>query len=513
MIRPAVLIFLLFPAFAGSFSYLHGQEMLGVVNSNYSIVNGMLINPANASMNKHKLNINILAGDFFINSNYIFVNKKDYNFFKLFSLHPDDPKYMHIYDYPEYFYVDTVHYFDYFKNTESRRMYMNTRVAGPSVTLRIGPHAISLVTGFRNNFSGTRIPFDVANLIFRGQDFEPQHNITYDHGKFTFAALSWIEVGIGYAYSFSLSDEQRLDIGITAKGLLGTGGAYGIVKDVNYMVPNNDSIYFNRMNATVGLDLPMDYATNAIVLNPLIRGSGFGGDIGINYIYSGGYTPPALSSIAKNQELEEAYLFRIGISLLDAGWITFNKMVQVHEFNDVSNRLWSGLSTFETGSIQHFLRSASQNLLGDSTASLTSQTSFRIFLPTATSLQLDYNIGWNVFVNATFVQGIPLGSPSVRRPALLAITPRFETSLYEINLPVSLLDFRDPAIGLAFRIYGLVIGTEKLGTFLHLTDVKGLDLYFSLGFTLDPKGKPPRSGRSRGAPCEAYPDYRRYQKK
>ena len=317
---------------------------------------------------------------------------------------------------------------------------------------------------------------------------------------------------MGYSYTVYKDDLNEINAGITAKGLLCTGAAYGIVDNVTYMVPNTDSIYFYKMNATVGLDLPMNYADNSFpVFDPFVRGTGFSGDIGINYIYSGGYDPPETASSRNRPDPEQKYLFRMGLSLLDAGWIRLHKGVQVHEFNDVDNRLWSGLRNYHAGSVQNLLRSASYNLLGDSLASLTGITSFTTYLPTAASFQLDYYVGYNLFVNATVVQGIRLGKPSVRRPTLISITPRYETPIYEVSLPVSLVDFENPAIGLAVRIYSLVIGTEKLGTFLNLTDVKGIDFYFSLGINLNPKNNRWSFKGTREAPCDAYPDYRRYQ--
>jgi hypothetical protein len=256
----------------------------------------------------------------------------------------------------------------------------------------------------------------------------------------------------------------------------------------------------------------MDYTDNSFpVFNPFIRGTGFSGDIGVTYIFSGGYTPPEFSSSKNTSKPEEKYLFRAGLSLLDAGWLKLNKGVQFHEFNNVDNRLWSGLRDYHTTSIDQLLRSASYNLLGDSSASLTDRNAFSVYLPTAASFQLDYYVGYNVYVNATVVQGIRLGRPSVRRPTLISVTPRYETPIYEVSLPVSLVDLNSPAIGLAVRVYNLVIGTEKLGTFLNLTDVKGIDVYFSLGINLNPKNNHWSFKGGKGAPCEAYPNYRRYQ--
>jgi hypothetical protein len=487
--------------------------MLGVVNSNYSGVNGLMINPANYGASRNYVNVNLLAGDLFLVSNYIYINRKDYRFSHLFKVNTDDQKYMHIYDYSEFSYRDTVRYYDYKKSSVPKNFYFNTRIAGPSVMIPLGRHTISLITGWRNNMSIEKLPDNAANFIFRGQDFVPQHNITYNEANFNFTFLSWIELGISYSYALYKNPYHEIDAGITLKYLLGTGAGYGVVNNVSYMVPNTDSIYFYKMNATIGLDLPMDYSNFNLKFNPLVKGTGFSGDIGINYTYGGDYYLGKASSSNKNsdREPENTYLFRIGLSLLDVGWIRFNKQVQVHEFNNVDNRLWSGLRSFHATSIQELLRSASFHLLGDSMASLTSQNKFTMYLPTAGSVQADFNFGNNIFLNATYVQGFSIGKPAVKRETLLALTPRYETALYEINLPVSIVNFRYPAIGLAVRVYNLVVGTEKLGTFLNLTDVQGIDFYFSLGFNLRAKKIEWKTHKSRRGSCEAYPDYKRYQ--
>ena len=150
-------------------------------------------------------------------------------------------------------------------------------------------------------------------------------------------------------------------------------------------------------------------------------------------------------------------------------------------------------------------------MLGDSLASLTDQSDFRIWLPTALSAQFDYNFGHDLYVNATYVQGIRMGSPGVKRETLLAVTPRYETPDWEVNLPLSIVDFRHPAIGLAIRIFYLVIGTEKLGTFLNLTDISGIDLYFALNINLNPKAGKGGYSKGKGKGCESIREYKRYQ--
>jgi len=487
------------------------QEILGIVNGNYAGVNGSLMNPASMGNSGRFVSVNLLGGDFFICSNYLYVHRKDYGISKIFSVNTGDPAYRYIYPYDEFRFEDTVHYYDYKKNGSLRRMYANIRLLGPSVMLHAGRHAFSLVTGFRNNISMDKVTSNTANFMYRGMDFEPQHNIKYTEGPYQICLLSWMEEGLGYANTFMSTADHEMTAGAAVKYLLGTGAAWAALRNVTYHVPNSDSIVFEKLNCTFGFALPVNYAGGSgISMDPLIKGTGWSVDFGISWVRKAGLTS-ANASAGGDGEAGDDYRFRVGLSLLDLGKISFNKTVQVHEFRDVTNRIWPGLRNFHANSIQHFMRSASYHLLGDSLASLTGRTGFSVWLPAAVSLQGDYNFGNHLFANATFVQGIPVGTPRVRRATLLAVTPRYETRIWEVNFPLSLLDFRSPQIGLAFRIYSLTIGTEKLGTFLNVTDVQGLDFYFALGFNLSPGKKDWKSKGNRSGPCDSYENYDRYR--
>ena len=490
------------------FLQLSAQEMLGVMNSNFTGVVSAVINPANTANSGQVINFNLAAGDLFISSNYIYIHRKDYGFLKIFKVNIMDPQYLYVYDYPSTNYRDSLYYFDYFKNSKLRNFYFKGRIAGPSVMYHKGRHAFSFITGFRNNTSVVKLPSDLANFIYRGMQFLPQQSTTYSSpGVIRFTALSWGEIGLGYANNIHKDHHYELDAGLMVKALLGFGGGYGIIDNVTYMIPNIDSIYFYELNGSVGFSLPFNTANNSAAIDPLIKGKGLSIDIGISYIKFNQRSDRKKKTPVWLEGIKQDYLYKAGLSMIDMGMIRFNKLVQVHEYNNVNNVLWSGLRTFNPTSLQEILRSASYHLLGDSSASLTSQQKISICLPSAISAQFDYNFGNNLFVNATYVQGIRMGRVAVRRSALIAVTPRYETHYFEVNLPFSFYDYRDPQIGLVIRIFNLVIGTEKLGTFFHLTDLNGMDIYFAVGFNLVPKAASLSGG------CDTYENYKRYQKK
>ncbi len=71
---------------------------------------------------------------------------------------------------------------------------------------------------------------------------------------------------------------------------------------------------------------------------------------------------------------------------------------------------------------------------------------------------------------------------TLRRPAQLALIPRYETKNLEFSVPISLYEYKYLRIGLAARVGFFSIGTEKLGTYLGLGDITGLDFYASVRF-------------------------------
>ena len=61
------------------FSVAHSQEMLGIVNSNYAGSNGAMINPSSIVNSKLFMDINLISGNVFVQSNFLHMDSEDYN--------------------------------------------------------------------------------------------------------------------------------------------------------------------------------------------------------------------------------------------------------------------------------------------------------------------------------------------------------------------------------------------------------------------------------------------------
>ena len=111
-----------------------------------------------------------------------------------------------------------------------------------------------------------------------------------------------------------------------------------------------------------------------------------------------------------------------------------------------------------------------------------------IGLPTTISLQFEGNFIKDIYFAALWIQPIQFNAKQVRQPSQISIIPRFENSLFALSLPVSLLEYEYLSLGAAVRVGPLTVGTERLGVLLGVSDIDGVDIYFSLKFSLS-KGR------------------------
>lgn len=443
------------------------QEMLGLIGSNYSGIHSTLINPSGLSNSKYYLDINFLTLGVSVENNYVYLGKSDYKFSRFLSTNPQFPTYP----------PDNKSTFDYY-NTDLKKAYAYIRVMGPSVMLSYGDHAFGLTTGFRTVVSGRNIPYDIAKFGYSSLDFRPQHRINYkDYRNFDVAAMSWAEIGLSYAYVFKKFNRENWSAGISVKRLMGVAGGYANVDNIDYMLLNKDTAIVYNLNAEAGYSLPVDYQTNNYNRTPIFRGGGFGFDIGITYKK----TIKGQQNITYSEICAQPftpYRYRIGVSIIDIGRITFKKNAQKLLFNDVST-YWPDISNFNYQNIDSTVRELSQRFYGNPDELLQGNR-ISIGLPTALSVQVDVHYTGNWYINSTLIYPLKMSSASLMRPAQIALTPRFETDYFEVNLPLSLYEFERPRIGISARLGILTIGTDKLGGFFHFNDFTGLDFYFAV---------------------------------
>jgi len=471
-----------------------GQEMLGIVNSNFAGSNGIYINPSSIANDKLLYDINILTvGTFFQNNYFYLPQQQQASFIKVLSgayTFTNVPK-----PYGE----GERNVQSYYNDKSVKAINSNTRIVGPSAMFRVDDHSFVVHTGVRAVSSTTNLPYDIANFAYYTMDFSPQHNINYKRDNVDMASLAWWELGITYATVLKRKYSGHWSAGITVNKLFGYAAAYYTGDYMDYIVYYDTIINVKELDAELGMSLPMDYDNGEIdPYEDLNRGGGWSMDLGFTYQSrpNKGYRRK-LKNGAYNKRFED-YDFKIGVAILDLGYINMKQNAQLHNYDHVSNN-WINVNDFEYTTPNDELREVSEIFYGDPDASLQADQ-FVVYLPTALSLQFDYHYKNSWYLNATMVMPVKFTDPQLKRPTVMAVIPRYESRIFEVNIPFSLYNYKYVRLGLSVRVWDFTIGTEKLGGFFSRRDFTGYDVYFSYKINIT---ESKRSGRSATLPYRA----------
>jgi hypothetical protein len=345
----------------------------------------------------------------------------------------------------------------FFQTDLIKNGYGSFRLNGPSVMLNRGRHAFAITDAARTAISYKKI--DLGTTTYNGQEID----------EYKVAGLAWAEIGFSYAYVFKRIEKSVWSGGLTLKALGGAGGGYFANTGTGYTFSNSFSQNLGSLGGGMG------------------AGKGMGIDLGVTYEKK--VRPVNLLTFKKLcQQKFGDYVYRAGISIIDIGSIKFSNKANNSQFN-----------TNLTGHIPNSLIDSSYyELLGDSSIqqynSSSNKESFSMNLPAAVCLQFDYHYKKNWYFNGTFVQGLNFSNSFVRRPTMLAVTPRFEKRWFEANLPLSVSDMKYFRLGLSLRVWNFTIGTDNLLGSLGVGTHASFNIYTSLKINFA-KG---RCGRKKG---------------
>ncbi len=455
-----------------STSSVRAQEMFGLSLGNYSGVNSIIANPAMLTHQHNFVDVNIIGADIFVNNNFAYIPGADYNMWDAVRIKP----------LPAY---EDGNNFLYYKNEDLKSMATNVRVLGPSAMMQYGKHAFGFSTALRVFAAGTGVPWEMPVFGYEGMSYTPLQNIQFNDYNMDLQANVWGEIGLSYAYDAYHFLDNQVTVGISVKYLLGYSGAYGDISNVEYMVQNDSVINITNLDAEVGFALPIDYNNSDFPdSGPTFKGSGLGIDIGAVFVKRKNIDDKRWRRPCEQRY--EDYVYRIGVSILDIGRINYKNNAQLHTFENVGV-LWQNYDTVSFDNVNQVVGEMSNLFYGDPDASLKGN-SIKVGLPTALSVQADYHFKDNIFFGAYWIQPIRFNGHTMRRPAQVAIIPRYETKYVEFSLPISLYEYQYPRVGAALRLYFLTIGTERLGTWLGAGNLDGMDIYFSLKLGLE-KGR------------------------
>lgn len=446
--------------------------MLGVVFSTYSGVSSTMLNPAMMTGSKVYLDINLVSGSTFAKNDMFYAPPEANTIKGILTNDIDLSKGPFNFD----------RGYNYYGSPSDKHIAAIGRLMLPSVMLQNGKHAYAFTSGVRSYQTGNNIPYELPVMFFEGLGYEAYLGKEFDFNHFSITGMSWVELGLSYAYDFYYRGKDAMSFGVTVKGLLGLEGTYFKVDNLNMVIVDENTINFKNFDADFGYSLPLDYDNDELNLQPFVKGFGVGIDLGFLYTRRN-------SSMAYDGEDKlcakpyNDYIYKFGLSILDLGSIGFKQNTELQSFDNVGV-YWENFDTTQYAGVSGTLQNYSSAFYGDPAAAYRGDQ-IRIGTPATISVQFDYNFQNNLYIAAMWSHPLRFNLETVWRPSQLAVVPRYENRYFGVSIPIGIFDYQYPQVGFAVRLYSVTIGTEWLGPYLGNRDFTGLDIYFSMKINLN----------------------------
>jgi hypothetical protein len=459
---------------------LKAQEFAGAVD-NYSGSSSMWLNPSNISSSFVYADFGLATVDLSLGNNFLYLPSFGVPQYLFGGDLKAWPTYEGKQQKKEYYYL-------YYSNDKDKRVSQSLNITSPSfMTVLKNRHAIGFSIKQRVYTSARDVPWEIPVIITESIEYPDHQNIVYSSSGLNLSTLEWTEPAFAYSVTAYEKLGYKVDLGLSAKLLLGYSGVSAEFDSLRYEIKNDSTMYAYTIDGNIDISVPLDYDAEFDGLqgmwnmNPFYKGAGLGFDFGVtitrkkesNFSYQ--FSSPC-------DAFPVEYARKLGFSLLDVGAIRFKKNVLKTQIMGLHDMLISVPEIEEIQTINDML-SYFDSLSGDSFQ--TSQEQFTIGLPTAFSAQYDISLRPNFYVNAVWIQSIKLFTNSVQRASQLSITPRYETRNLGLALAFSLSDYRQFDVGFSGRFGPLTLGTTNLISFVGLGKTKGVCLYLSIRFKLE----------------------------
>ncbi len=470
------------------FTNTQAQTFLGLQHSNMSGIHQAGLNPANIADARHRIYINGLTFGAGFNNDYLKLSLP-YNLFDLFTKQSARSTPIN-----NNWFTENLN-----GKPKNLNLYAQFRTPGAMFKLTKG---LSVGFMFKNTFAFqvNDVAQPLARLGRYGIDSTKgttlysgpnQYKIgdKFEDNKFSINVNAWGEIAGTIAKTIINTETYCIKAGFTPKYLMGYATAYIKNNGVQFKLQGQDSIIFNQTDISYGYTNPTDLKN----INPQgflsekLRGGGFGYDAGITFEYNP-KTTEALTS-KKNR-----YLFRGGISLLDAGRISYknpSKNVSVYNGNTdkafvLDSNLSKAFSNGETEGLRYTDSVFRTIFTIDS-----SKKNIVTTMPTTLNFQFDYNVLKNFYVGVNWSQDLRGKLISgIRKPSYFMLIPRFESKLIEVSIPMGFMnDYRTGRIGAFLRIGPVFVGSDNLIGQIRSNNYYGADFYFGISTGIPSKKK------------------------
>ncbi|MDP1726115.1 MAG: DUF5723 family protein [Bacteroidota bacterium] len=359
-------------------------------------------------------------------------------------------------------------------------------IYGPSFLTNIGRHSFGIQTSFKAAESTVNLPKELATFLQKGLSTTELVHKTFSLNKVQAATIAYRDIAFNYSYNIYESYTSMQRLGITLQYLSGVNSM--IFQDnggTTWDVGSDSSLVMYRG------DFQYNYAAvNSKDFGTLMqkRGTGFGVDLGYIYVRKKTSRPtrttycPNIRGGGKVREYQ-TFKWKLGVAVMDIGSIYFDKETVANHYTNALGRLKDLDAEFYKG-VFALNRAFAAGLIQIGTKN-DLKTSYVHYLPTRVNLQFDYFYKNYWYFSLALSQRTPLSNNvTMLAPNIVSLQARYEKLRYEIGVPISLVEYQYPVLGLNFRYGPFVIGSNQILEMVGLRKIFGVDMYLGLKFNI-----------------------------
>lgn len=414
------------------------QERMGIAPSNYSTINSIYLNPSSSVDARTLAQFNLIGLNAYAMNNQVYIPQ--FNAFDAAKGIIEEPE----------------------VKSKGFKNFLYTKVEANAPTLVVSNQEIGagIFVRARVELAANNIPGDFTQLLIK-QKIDTTTKFGIDVRNTRITEMTWLEYGVNFGWMHFKRGKKLIAVGGNLKYLSGISLGYGNIYKLNAEV-DDTRFRVDDMSAKVRYNQPA-----------LGSGKGFGMDLGITYKKTLNFVEGYYANSKRSGCKYIDYQYKLGFSLLDIGAIKFAQ-------NTFKGEMYGSavINDFKHQNIDSILNNG---------FTLTQERNVPIWasLPTAFSLQADYNLSHHFYVNATLIQGITTARMvGVQHANLLSIAPRFEIRNIEISVPVTFYRYIYPQLGGAIRFRTFVIGMDNILPLLTRANTYGGNIYFNFGISL-----------------------------
>lgn len=469
-----------------SFFSAHSQSFTGFDQSNYAGVTGVYLQPASIVDSRMKFDMTLVGIDVSAYNNYVGIKrsalKKDGPWSNPYSSFNDpdfNNKYLVARD-----------------NSHLKALGLNSRIAGPSFMVNINAkNAIAFTSSVRNYANIDGVSPELAKLAFNEFKYPNLWVTNLENKNLSIQEMSWAEYGLTFAHVFKDDNEHFFKGGVTVKLLQGIQSAYMFVSDLKYNFKTDTTVSIFQSGVNYGHSANLNFTnvsfggnnTGTQVFDYSQSYPGVGFDFGAVYEWRPDYQKHKYDMDGEKglwRRDENKYKLKIGLSVTDLGSIKFKK-------GQTSNDFYANVGFWNLKPIQPKTIGELDDTLKARFPQTSSSSSYRMNLPTAVSLQVDYNVWKTIYVNFTpFIAfQFKKNDTKVHDYSSLTLTPRWDHKWFGVFVPVQYSFLDGMRAGLALRLGPVVIGTRNIAPVFGQKTIYGADAYALVKIPI-PYGRP-----------------------